>query len=954
MSGSKWLLMATVAGIAIGFTSVASAGTTDQDFANPPKSARPWVRWWWPGGDVSDAELKREIDVLDKGGFGGGEIQPFKLALPKMSADDAAKVDDYATAPFFANVKAAAAEALVKGLQIDYTFGSAWPQGGGYAITPEKSLVELTMASTTVEGGKPGPVKITLPKRTRKIMTPMGDPRMKDPKVSDWPARINAEARLVAVIAIKGSAPQLSTKKPAGIKILPWKDVDQPGALDANTAVDITDKVDPDGTVHWDVPAGEWQIVAFKQYVADSGAGIAAGQGPQFVLDHFDKSAFDAHAARVADPLVPALGADKAALRATFIDSFELMPDIYWSRDFLDAFKIRHGYDLKTYLPFILQPGWNESWSPHYSPPYYDAAGVGDRVREDYEDTVSDLMIERFAKPWVEWNHAHGILARLQAHGGPWDVLKAYGMADIPETEDLADDGDPNFMRVARSAADLYGRKIVGAESLCWPKRPYDVSPDEYRRRADLIFASGVNAMVFHGYAYALGDQWPGWYPFGPSNFNPGFSSMWSDRNPLWPAVNGLTGYVARTQAVLRHGTNVVPVAVFLQGVGYYKGIETRDGETLPIDKQLLVAGYDYDRINADAILSAHTENGQLVTVGGARFAAVIFPSADGLSSDVAKRLPEFAKAGVKIVFADHLPTRARGFSDHEARDKLVVDAAAAAGAAGAQVVPSKDLVASLKKSGVPANLTFEHPTDKLVFIEKMDGQRRVFFIHNNSNEPVDASFATAAQGAVTRWSALDGSKTNLAATVQGGETHVPLRFQGGDSALLVFDTDQKAAAPTRWTSTASQAIAATGWTIRAVGHGKGGRIIEGNLPTGAEGDLKAVAGFEDFSGTVFYSHRLAVPKGWVGSGKKVLIDLGEVHDAAIVSVDGKEVETLLGAPWQADVTRYLKPGVNMISIAVVNRFANAMYDKDQPGFKDVPVQPGGLYGPVSLQLLTK
>src|SRR6201986_369466 len=30
-----------------------------QQFQNPPKKYRPIVRWWWPGNDVTEAELRR-------------------------------------------------------------------------------------------------------------------------------------------------------------------------------------------------------------------------------------------------------------------------------------------------------------------------------------------------------------------------------------------------------------------------------------------------------------------------------------------------------------------------------------------------------------------------------------------------------------------------------------------------------------------------------------------------------------------------------------------------------------------------------------------------------------------------------------------------------------------------------------------------------------------------------
>ena len=54
----------------------------------PPKSARPWTRWWWPGGDVDTATLVRQLEELDAAGFGGGEVQPFISGM--MNIEDQA------------------------------------------------------------------------------------------------------------------------------------------------------------------------------------------------------------------------------------------------------------------------------------------------------------------------------------------------------------------------------------------------------------------------------------------------------------------------------------------------------------------------------------------------------------------------------------------------------------------------------------------------------------------------------------------------------------------------------------------------------------------------------------------------------------------------------------------------------------------------------------------------
>ncbi len=58
-----------------------------KDFAEPAKEYRPLVRWWWPGNDVEEGELRREVDLLADNGFGGAEVQAFRAGLPKMSKE---------------------------------------------------------------------------------------------------------------------------------------------------------------------------------------------------------------------------------------------------------------------------------------------------------------------------------------------------------------------------------------------------------------------------------------------------------------------------------------------------------------------------------------------------------------------------------------------------------------------------------------------------------------------------------------------------------------------------------------------------------------------------------------------------------------------------------------------------------------------------------------------------
>lgn len=51
-----------------------NASTVAPQIQNPAKDYRPMVRWW-SDGDVTDAELRREVALMNKANFLGAETQ---------------------------------------------------------------------------------------------------------------------------------------------------------------------------------------------------------------------------------------------------------------------------------------------------------------------------------------------------------------------------------------------------------------------------------------------------------------------------------------------------------------------------------------------------------------------------------------------------------------------------------------------------------------------------------------------------------------------------------------------------------------------------------------------------------------------------------------------------------------------------------------------------------------
>lgn len=108
--------------------------------------------------------------------------------------------------------------------------------------------------------------------------------------------------------------------------------------------------------------------------------------GMQNYLRRFDE-AFDSY--------------DGSFPRSMCHDSYEYNSN--WSPDLLAQFARRRGYRLQSELPALLDKTGDDRAA---------------RVRCDYRETLSDLLIEETLPLWVNWAHDRGMRTRNQAHRG--------------------------------------------------------------------------------------------------------------------------------------------------------------------------------------------------------------------------------------------------------------------------------------------------------------------------------------------------------------------------------------------------------------------------------------------------------------------------------------------------------------------------------------------------------
>jgi hypothetical protein len=121
-------------------------------------------------------------------------------------------------------------------------------------------------------------------------------------------------------------------------------------------------------------------------------------------------------------------------------------------------------------------------------------------------------------------------------------------------------------------------------------------------------------------------------------------------------------------------------------------------------------------------------------------------------------------------------------------------------------------------------------------------------------------------------------------------------------------------------------------------------------------------SGIKYFSGAGTYTKTIQASPDWFKPGAQLWIDLGDVKNLAVVTVNGKELGTVWHSPYRVEATGALKPGANEISIRVTNAWVNRLIGDQQADattkytFADVkpykansPLLPSGLIGPVEI-----
>ena len=864
--------------------------------------AKPWTRWWWLGSAVNRRDLSTALAQYEKAGLGGLELTPIYGVRGEEG-----RFLDFLSPEWVGMLEHTLREANRLGLGVDMATGTGWPFGGPW-VDARDACKDLLSKTWELRGGA------RLGEPVRLVQKPFVRAVGRRPDISTLREPVSANPNLQEL-----ALDQVRFEKPLPLQALM-------AYSDDGQTLDLTSRVRPDGTLDWVAPAGRWKLYGLFQGWHGKMVERAAPGGEGNVIDHFSAEALGNYLKKFDQAFA---GRSVRGLRAFFNDSYEVDDaegQSDWTPKFFEEFRTRRGYDLRQQLPALVGDTGGETRA---------------RVLHDFRETVSDLLLERFTDPWREWAHRRGALVRNQSHGSPANILDLYAASDIPETEGT----DIVRMKFASSAANVTGKTIASAETVTWLDEHFTSSLGDVKRAVDLNFLGGINHVVYHGLAFSpSGDPWPGWLFYAAVHFEP--------TNPQWKDFPALNGYIARVQSFLQQGRGDNDVLLYYPvhdmwmepgkerlihvGGGHDVGITQTDAQNL------LGAGYAFDLISDRQLATVKFANGSL-RAGGLGYKVIVLPETRFIPTETFRRLKELAQQGATVVVRQSLPSDVPGLRNLDLRREMLrtyvsdlrfsdttTQGVSSASVGAGRFLLGDDLTKLLAHAGTRREAMVEQ---RLSFTRRQYQGGEYYFILNRGAAPVDGwvKLSSGARAAAL-FDALTG-EAGLAATrpALGGGLEVYLQLAPGESRVVkTFNSAARGQSFPYFKSAGAAQTLGGEWSVQFI---EGGpalppalRLSELNSWLRLDKDA-----YKNFSGTARYALTFNRPQG---ANTDWLLDLGRVAESARVRLNGRDLGSLITAPFRLRVPGALLRDTNTLEVDVSNLALNRVIEMERRGVR--------------------
>ena len=766
MKNANVFLAGAVAVAAMSASAVGAAKadlTLEEGFKNPPATAKPHTWYHLMNGNVTKEGITCDFEAIAKAGLGG--VQLFDIGVVqtgpvKFNSDE-----------WFDMLRYAQKEAKRLGLEICLPNGSGWANSGGPWITPEYGMKKVVLSEVNVVGPKAG-WKTVLERETN------DNGFYADIAVLAYPTP-KSGAKISGLDAKRGCIRARYTRDK--------KEFSPSTTVSKDSVIDLTDKMSADGTLDWDVPAGDWTILR-AGYICNGQINHAASKmGKGLEVDKLSAKAMDyyldQYVARVCKTLgVNARTDNSTGFNNVLLDSYEVGCQ-NWTQGLEKTFEERMGYSPMRYLPA-------------FAGRVVGSVDETERFLEDFRRVLADLFAENYAGRLVKLCHDNGLLCSVEPYGNSNANDLQFGQdVDIPMaefwsrvSEDGNNAGDTGNARSAAYLAHVWGRRYAATESFTadpknggrWLTTPYSI-----KNQSDRAYCEGINRIIYHRFVH---QPWPG------DKYLPGMTmgrwGMHLDRTQTWwHLAPEWFRYQSRCQWMLQEGR-------FVADALYWCGESAPNTGKAKID---LPYGYNWDICATKVVELLKVRNGKIVTPGGVEYEMLVLPvnaspkvagyvgdsgmDDETMSLEMVRRIGELVEAGARIV-APRRPCRAPGLAGYPKADGELRAAVAEVWSKGVMECNPSDAV---KRLGVEPD--FATDAQDVTWIHRRNDSADWYFVARDNKTPVSFEVSFRISGREPEiWDAETGGMAPASVwREEGGRTYVTLDFRPAGSAFVVF-----------------------------------------------------------------------------------------------------------------------------------------------------------------------
>jgi alpha-L-rhamnosidase/F5/8 type C domain len=738
----------------------------------------------------------------------------------------------------------------------------------------------------------------------------------------------------------------------------PTPEVNKDEAIKKADVIDLTSKMKPDGTLEWTPPEGRWVVIRLGYSLTGHQNSPASPEATGLEVDKLSASHVKAYFTNYLDQYKDATRGlmGKKGLRYMITDSWEAGVQ-NWTDSMIAEFTKRRGYDMTPWIPVLTGK-------------VVESAEASDRFLWDFRKTIADLTAENHYDQLTSILKERGMGRYSESHESG-RALIADGMeikrkADIPMSATWTPGGFDQGTEVATSykadvresasVAHLYGQNFVAAESMTAIGTAWAWSPESLKPTADMELANGLNRFVIHTSVHQpVNDKIPGLGlgPFG----------QWFTRHETWAEQAGpWITYLARSSFMLQQGK-------FVADIVYYYGEDNNITALFGIKLPDVPIGYNYDFVNADALINLlSVKDGRITAPDGMNYLVLALDSNSiYMTLPVLRKIRDLANEGG--IISGPKPVTSPSLRDdpdefHSIVSQLWPGEKGVTTVGKGKVYSGQTLAEVIKSINLKPDFEYHGslPDSRLLFVHRKLENSDIYWVNNrkNSNDEVNAVFRV--EGKVPEiWHPETGKTEKADYSIGNGVTRVMLHLEPDDAVFVVFSGKAEKPESVSPSVTEKELATITGeWDLnfqKKRGAPDSLKISEltswTNIPD---------PGVKYFSGTATYTKTINAPAEWFRKDALISVDLGEVKNLAEVFVNGKSLGIIWKKPFRANLTGILKPGNNTLVIKITNLWVNRLIGDAQPGVTNKityttmpfyransPLLPSGLLGPVKI-----